>query len=91
MPDIQVTKIDEVSFQVTVTAHSTTSHHVTLQDAYAHQLTLSKISKEALIKASFEFLLEREPNTSILRHFDLSVIARYFPEYENTISILIKY
>jgi hypothetical protein len=34
---------------------------------------------------SFEFLLEREPNTSILRSFDLSVISQYFPEYENEI------
>jgi hypothetical protein len=37
------------------------------------------------VKRSFEFLLEREPNTSILPEFDLSVIQRYFPEYERTI------
>jgi hypothetical protein len=86
MPDIQVTKIDDVNYQVEVTAQSTTNHHVKVQDAYAQQLTLSKISKEVLIKNSFEFLLEREPNTSILRHFDLSVIAHYFPEYESVMA-----
>jgi hypothetical protein len=31
--------------------------------------------------------LKRESNTSILRSFDLSVIARYFPEYEHEISL----
>ena len=28
------------------------------------------------------FLLEREPKESILRSFDLTVISRYFAEYE---------
>lgn len=37
---------------------------------------------EALVKDSFEFLLERESKESILGEFDLSVIKRYFPEYE---------
>jgi hypothetical protein len=30
-------------------------------------------------------LLEREPKESILNRFDLSVISRYFPEYEREI------
>ena len=34
-----------------------------------------------LVKRSFEFLLAREDNTSILNEFDLSTIERYFPEY----------
>jgi len=37
---------------------------------------------EDLVRRSFEFLLEREPPRSILREFDLSVIRRYFPEYD---------
>lgn len=37
---------------------------------------------EDLVRRSFEFLLEREPATSILRRFDLSVIESYFPEYD---------
>jgi hypothetical protein len=32
--------------------------------------------------AAFRFLLEREPKESILARFDVSVIARYFPEFE---------
>jgi hypothetical protein len=37
---------------------------------------------ERLIEAAFRFLLDREPKESILRRFDVSVIARYFPEFE---------
>ncbi len=39
-------------------------------------------SAETLVKDSFEFLLEREPKASILEEFDLSVIKRYFPDYD---------
>ena len=37
---------------------------------------------EDLVRRSFEFLLERERASSILREFDLAVIQRYFPEYD---------
>ena len=37
---------------------------------------------EDLVRRSFEFLLEREPPSSILRSFDLSVIQRYFPDFD---------
>jgi hypothetical protein len=40
---------------------------------------------ENLVRRSVEFLLEREPRTSILARFDLPVIGRYFPDYEATI------
>ena len=40
------------------------------------------MSKEQLIAFSFDFLLAREPGTSILARFELPVIAHYFPEYE---------
>ena len=40
---------------------------------------------EDLVQRSFEFLLERESPSSILRTFDLSVIERYFPEYDRQI------
>jgi len=37
---------------------------------------------EDLVARSFDFLLEREPPGSILNRFDLSVIQRYFPDYD---------
>jgi hypothetical protein len=40
---------------------------------------------ERLLEASFVFLLEREPASSILSRFALPVIERYFPEYPRVI------
>ena len=37
---------------------------------------------EDLVRDSFAFLLERESKESILKQFDLSVIQRYFPDYD---------
>ena len=39
---------------------------------------------ERLVEKSFEFLLQREPPNAILVTFDLSVIQRYFPDYDAT-------
>ena len=36
---------------------------------------------ERVVRESFEFLLEREPASSIMREFSLDVIPTYFPEY----------
>ncbi len=82
---IKIAKIDATTYEVTVSDASTTTHRVTVPSAYALKLTAGKISTEALLQKSFEFLLEREPNTSILRRFELSVIGHYFPEYEKRI------
>jgi hypothetical protein len=63
----------------------TTVHTVTLRHNDYQRLTAGNVTPEKLIEKSFEFLLERESNTSILCRFDLPVIGRYFPEYEKTI------
>ncbi|MDR2219289.1 MAG: hypothetical protein LBE24_01765 [Methylobacillus sp.] len=82
---IQVAKLNDTTFEITVTAKSTTTHTVTVVPDYAQKLTGGACSTEHLVERSFAFLLEREPNTSILRSFDLPVIGRYFPEYESVI------
>lgn len=38
---------------------------------------------EDLVRRSFDFLLEREPPSSILRSFELAVIQRYFPDFDH--------
>jgi len=73
-------------YQVIVETGSTTQHTVTVTPEYWERLTGGGVPVETLIEKSFEFLLERESNSSILRSFDLPVIQRYFPEYENTIA-----
>jgi hypothetical protein len=44
------------------------------------------VDVESLVARSFAFLLEREPPNAILGTFDLSVIQRYFPEYDSIFS-----
>jgi hypothetical protein len=83
---VQVKKIADGSYEVTVSASTETKHHVTLSDDYYHQLTGGRETPERLIERSFDFLLRHEPNTSILRSFDLPTINRYFPGFEKEIS-----
>ena len=78
---ISVTAKGQDTFEVVVTTQSTTTHSVTISDAIHTQLTNGKISKETLLEKAFEFLLEREPNTSILSQFKIEVISQYFPDY----------
>ena len=78
---ISITAKDEDTYSVTVTGISTTIHTVTISDLIHTKLTGGKISKETLLEKSFEFLLQREPNTSILAKFKLEVISQYFPDY----------
>ena len=85
MAQIQVISIDEQTYKVTVVSASTSTHEVNVQAAYALKLSGGNISTADLVKKSFEFLLQRESNNSILRRFDLSVITHYFPEYEREI------
>ncbi len=87
---ITVKKIKEEMFEVIVKSKTSTTHKVTVRDEYYKKLTNSKVPVEVLVKESFEFLLERESNTSILRTFELSVIGYYFPEYERLISERLK-
>ena len=50
---------------------------------FAERLVGKGENTEELVRLSFEFLLEREAKESILREFDITVIGRYFPEYED--------
>lgn len=82
MAKITVKEINQQTFRVTVLSNSTTEHDVNVEPAYAKRLCHDKLTTAELVEKSFEFLLARESNTSILRRFDLKVISNYFPEYE---------
>ena len=82
---ILIKELPDEEFQVTVNAKKSTSHNVILTDDTHQNLTNGKVNKKKLIEFSFKFLLEREPNTSILSSFELSVISKYFPEYIKTV------
>ena len=78
---ISVEAIDNNSFKVSVTKDSSTEHIVLLSDRFHQDVTNNKLTKTELITHSFEFLLKRESNQSILKKFNLEVINQYFPEY----------
>jgi hypothetical protein len=71
-----------VSIESTIATH----HLVRVTKEDVERLAHGR-SIEELLQQSFRFLLEREPNTSILPSFDLTVIGRYFPEYEREIQL----
>lgn len=71
-------------WQVTVKAGVTTHHRVRVTTAELDRFAEGRTAEE-LLRESFRFLLEREPNTSILDSFDLPIIGGYFPEYEREI------
>ncbi len=85
---IEVKLMGYCNFFVTVSdKHSKSEHIVRLTDVYYNHLTRGKISKEELIKRSFEFLLKKEPNDSTLPKFDLKNIKKKFPDYEDIVRI----
>ena len=85
MARITVTRRSGEQFRVEVDEGATqTSHDVTATAADLQKYG-GGATPERLIRASFEFLLEREPKESILTSFALPVIERYFPEYPGEI------
>jgi hypothetical protein len=78
---------DTLSFDVTVTeASGATSHRVSLETSQFDRLRRGDENPERFIERCFEFLLARESKESIMSSFDVSVISRYFPEFEEEIS-----
>ena len=61
------------------------THEVTVPEGYPAELGVD-VDDERLVEASVRFLLEREPRSSIMRAFDLPIIARYFPIYPEEIA-----
>jgi len=70
---------------VTVRNGSETHHRVRVTRADLARLAPGASDPVDLVEASFAFLLEREPKESILLEFDLTVIGRYFPDFEREI------
>jgi hypothetical protein len=57
------------------TTHEVSVDHDTLDDL------APGTPPEELVRASFEFLLEREPREAIMRSFELPIIGRFFADY----------
>ncbi|HUF56171.1 MAG TPA: hypothetical protein VMM55_06370 [Thermohalobaculum sp.] len=85
---IEVTRTDAgdpLGFDVRVEdGHGASSHAVTMSRAQ-HARLAERHPPEAVVEAVFRFLLDREPKESILGRFDVSIVSRYFPEFEEKI------
>lgn len=56
-------------------------HRVTVARDDLERYSPGSADPAGLVRRSFEYLLEREPRTSILHSFELPAIERYFPDY----------
>ncbi len=82
MSGISITPSGPHEFGVQVSQDGqTTSHRVIVPQSLLSEWNLEGADEEAVVRESFNFLLEREPASSILPEFSLAIIARYFPEY----------
>ena len=79
--ELLINELSDKKFEVIINADQETIHKVFISNQTYLDLTSKKIFKKELIKFSFDFLLEREPNTAILSSFELTEISKYFPEY----------
>lgn len=76
---------DPLVFKVTVRDQgSETQHRVTLSRKDLQRLG-GGADAQKFIAAAFRFLLDHEAKESILARFDVSVIAGYFPEFEQNL------
>ena len=64
---------------------SATEHDVQVDRATLDDLAPGATPDE-LVRESFTYLLEREPRESIMRAFELPIIARFFADYPDQIS-----
>ena len=83
--NISIQMLSNSEYEVTVKSKTVTTHLVTLSDEVHKNLTNEKVTKEELLDFSFKFLLDREPNTSIMSSFELTVISRYFLDYKKSV------
>ena len=84
MIEVRQTRLSEpLTFDVVIReSGKETCHQVTMSEADHHRLTNGSCPPEHCVKAAFRFLLDREPKEAILSRFDVSVISRYFPDFE---------
>lgn len=79
--DIGIDTLDEWSFRVDLSDGSSSSSHTVTIDPDWFDEHGAGAPKDAVVRASFRFLLDRESRTSILPRFDLASISWYFEDF----------
>jgi hypothetical protein len=81
--DLTVSERPDHAYDVAVRHAAGVTHHVVTVPPELAVALGRQGDPDGLVRASFEFLLEREPATSIMSSFSLDVISTYFPEYKS--------
>ncbi len=75
-----------LTFDVVVRdARGESRHKVTMQAGEAERWAKLGAKPLHCVEAAMRFLLDREPKDSILGAFDMGVIRRYFPEFDDAL------
>lgn len=82
---ISVSHIEEDLYQITVQGQRPTVHEVRMTQADYRTLSGRRCTHEWVLVQTFQFLLEQEPNTSILPVFDIMDVERYFPQFREVL------
>lgn len=88
MIQVEQTKTgNPMEFRVTIEEGGSQSRHtVTMQQATYAKLAADRVGPADCVRAAFRFLLDREPKESILSSFDVTVIGKYFPDFESRLA-----
>jgi len=79
---IRIQPLAEHEYAVDVTEGTTqTRHRVVVTPDLLDDLGLVDADEQQVVRASFQFLLEREPATSIYEEFPLDTVASRFPDF----------
>jgi hypothetical protein len=90
---VEVTVTEQTPGTYVVTTEDgarSTTHTVLVGPEVPRRLGCAQLPVTELVRLSFDFLLAREPATSILGRFRLEQIGDYFPEYPDEIRTLAK-
>ena len=82
---ISIEKQTDDVFVVNIVDSVATIKTVAVTDQSLTDLTDNNVTKTQLLEFYFNFLLDGEPNTSILSSFDIKVISKYFSDYRDEV------
>jgi hypothetical protein len=83
---ISASLVDANTYEVVVGGAVETVHRVHMSQDYYRKLCGATVTHEWVLIQAFQFLLEHEPNTAILKEFDLTVVCQYFPEFDDAMA-----
>lgn len=88
MTELDIRAAGERVYDVTITEDDAgqTRHRVTVPERFLTDYGVAASQEPVLVRASMQFLLEREPPSSIMAAFSLDDIPRYFPDYLDEIA-----